>query len=575
MDKIWLTSYPPGAPAEVDPTPYRSLVQLLEDAFHQFADRNAYVCMDKFLTYAEVDACSRRIGAWLQSRAMKQGARVGVMLPNVLQYPIAIAAILRAGYVVVNIDPLHTPRALEQQLTDAGCEAIILLENFAHTLEEILGRTSVKHIIVASTGEMLGAPKGLLVNFVVRNVKRKVPPFSLPNAVRFKDALSHSVGMKLTPVALQPTDPAFLQYTSGTGGTPKGAMLTHRNLIANLLQGEAWNRAALGEPGQLEEQLVIVTALPLCQPFGLMLGALWGLRAGALNVLIPHPRDVGGFVRELAKYRFHLLPGTNTLYQALLNHPDFMHVDFSALRLCHGVGMPLRRSVGKRWQEVTGSTIIACYGLTEASPLVACNRSDLQDRGDGQGDGGVVGNGGLPLPSTEIAILDDGGAELGPGQRGEIAIRGPQVMSGYWNRPDETAKAMTADGYFKSGDIGVLDARGYLTVIERSKDVIRVAGVDVYPSELEAVIAGHPGVRECACIGVPDEQLGEAVKACVVRRDPTLTADTLLAYCRQLLNGGPLPHTIEFREELPKTHDGMMLRRTLRDESTNDNKKAA
>ncbi|MBP1208227.1 long-chain acyl-CoA synthetase [Duganella sp. 1411] len=563
MEKIWLKSYPPGMPTEVDTSQYRSLVQMLEESFHKFADRNAYVCMDKFLTYAELDAYSKRLGAWLQSRAMKQGARVGIMLPNVLQYPIAIAAILRAGYTVVNINPLYTPRELEHQLTDSGCEAIIVLENFGATLEQVLGRTQVRHILVASIGEMLGGPKGMLVNFVVRNVKRMVPPFSLPNAVRFKDALSHGIGMKLTPVEVNQDDPAFLQYTGGTTGVAKGAVLTHKNLIANVLQTEAWGKPAMGA---LDEQIVIVAALPLYHVFALKACAMWGARVGALNILITNPRDIGGFVKELAKYRFHMLPAVNTLYNALLNHPDFVHLDFSALKMCNGGGMAVQQSVNDRWRKVTGVAIIEGYGLSETSPVATCNRTDNTE---------FTGTIGLPLPSTEIAILDDDGNPVPLGQPGEIAIRGPQVMAGYWNRPDETAKVMTADGYFKSGDVGVMDDNGYVKIVDRKKDMILVSGFNVYPNELEGVISAHPGVLECACIGVPDEHSGEAVKLFVVRKDPGLTAEQLMAYCKEQLTGYKKPKYIEFREELPKTNVGKILRRVLRDEHTNEKKKAA
>ncbi|USX26679.1 long-chain-fatty-acid--CoA ligase [Oxalobacteraceae bacterium OTU3CINTB1] len=563
MEKIWLKSYPPGMPTEVDTTQYRSLVQLLEESFHKFADRNAYVCMDKFLTYAELDAHSKRIGAWLQSRAMKKGARVGIMMPNVLQYPIAIAAILRAGYTVVNINPLYTPRELEHQLNDSGCEAIIILENFANTLEQVLGRTQVRHILVGSIGEMLGAPKGMLVNFVVRNVKRLVPPFSLPNAVRFKDALSQGGGMKLTPVDVNQDDPAFLQYTGGTTGVAKGAVLTHKNVIANLLQTEAWGHPAMGG---LAEQNVIVAALPLYHIFALTACAMWGMRVGALNVLIPNPRDIGGFIKELAKHRFHMLPAVNTLYNALLNHPDFMHLDFSALKVCNGGGMAVQQSVNDRWRKITGVPIVEGYGLSETAPVATCNRTDIAD---------FTGTIGLPMPSTDIAILDDDGNEVPLGQPGEIAIRGPQVMAGYWNRPDETAKVMTADGFFKSGDIGVMDENGYTRIVDRKKDMILVSGFNVYPNELEGVISAHPGVLECACIGVPDEHSGEAVKVFVVRKDPGLTADQLMAYCKEQLTGYKKPKYIEFREELPKTNVGKILRRVLRDEHTNEKKKAA
>ena len=563
MEKIWLKSYPPGMPTEVDTSQYRSLVQLLEESFQKYANRNAYVCMDKFLTYAEVDACSKRLGAWLQSRGLKPGARVAIMMPNVLQYPIAIAAILRAGYTVVNINPLYTPRELEHQLNDSGSEAIIILENFATTLEQVLGKTQVKHIVVASMGEMLGGLKGMLVNFVVRSVKKMVPAFSLPNAVRFKDALSQGGGMKLTPVELQMNDPAFLQYTGGTTGVSKGATLTHKNIVANLLQSEAWSKPALGGT---DEQVTIVCALPLYHIFALTACAMWGTRVGALNILIPNPRDIGGFIKELAKYKFNMLPAVNTLYNALLNHPQFAHLDFSALKICNGGGMAVQRAVNDRWLKATGVSIIEGYGLSETSPVATCNRADSTE---------FTATIGLPVPSTEIAILDDDGKEVPLGTPGEIAIRGPQVMAGYWNRPDETAKVMTPDGYFKSGDVGVMDERGYVKIVDRKKDMILVSGFNVYPNEVEDVIASHPGVLECAAIGVPDEHSGEAVKVFVVRRDPNLTEAALMAYCKEQLTGYKKPKYIEFREELPKTNVGKILRRMLRDEQPGATKKAA
>ncbi|HEX5343401.1 MAG TPA: long-chain-fatty-acid--CoA ligase [Duganella sp.] len=563
MEKIWLKSYPPGMQTEVDTGQYRSLVQLLEESFQKYASRNAYVCMDKYLTYAEVDAYSKRLGAWLQSRGLKPGARVAIMMPNVLQYPIAIAAILRAGYTVVNVNPLYTPRELEHQLNDSGAEAIIILENFATTLEQVLGKTQVKHIVVASMGEMLGGLKGMLVNFVVRSVKKMVPAFSLPNAVRFKDALSQGGGMKLTPVERQYNDPAFLQYTGGTTGVSKGATLTHQNIVANLLQSEAWSKPALGNA---DEQITIVCALPLYHIFALTACAMWGTRVGALNILIPNPRDIGGFIKELAKYKFNMLPAVNTLYNALLNHPDFAKLDFSALKICNGGGMAVQQSVNDRWLATTGVSIIEGYGLSETSPVATCNRADSK---------AFTATIGLPVPSTDIAILDDDGKEVPLGQAGEIAIRGPQVMAGYWNRPDETAKVMTSDGFFKSGDVGVMDENGFVKIVDRKKDMILVSGFNVYPNELEGVIAAHPGVLECAVIGVPDEHSGEAVKVFVVRKDPNLTQEALMAYCKEQFTGYKKPKYIEFREELPKTNVGKILRRVLRDEVTGDKKKAA
>jgi long-chain acyl-CoA synthetase len=556
MDKFWLKSYPPNMPSEIDPDQYRSLVQLLDESFKKFADRNAYVCMDKFMTYGELDEYSRRAAAWLQSRGMKKGARVAVMMPNVLQNPIAIAAILRAGYTVVNVNPLYTPRELEHQLVDSGSEAIIVLENFATTLEQVLPRTSVKHIVVASMGEMLGGAKGLLVNFVVRNVKKMVPAYSLPNAVRFKDMLAQGWRMTYTHADATPQDDAFLQYTGGTTGVSKGATLTHRNIIANVLQTEAWSAPSMQKP-PVVDQMTIVCALPLYHIFALTVCAMWGMRVGALNILIPNPRDIGGFIKELRKYQVNMLPAVNTLYNALVNHPDFGAIDFSALKIANGGGMAVQKTVNDKWKAATGINIIEGYGLSETSPVATANRSDMTE---------FTGTIGLPVPSTDIAILDDDGQPVPVGERGEIAIRGPQVMAGYWNRPDETAKVMTPDGFFKSGDVGIMDADGYVKIVDRKKDMILVSGFNVYPNELEGVIAAHPGVLECAVIGVPDEAAGEAVKVFVVRKDPSLTADQLMDYCKRELTGYKKPKYIEFRDDLPKTNVGKILRRVLRDE---------
>jgi long-chain acyl-CoA synthetase len=556
MDKIWLKSYPPNVPAEINPDQYRSIVHMLEESFQKFASNNAYVCMDKMMTYAELDAYSRKLAAWLQSRGMAKGARVAVMMPNVLQYPVAIAAILRAGYTVVNVNPLYTPRELEHQLKDSGSEAIIVLENFAHTVEEVLAQTQVRHIVVASMGEMLGGAKGMLVNFVVRNVKKMVPEFALPNMVRFKDALSQGGRMTFTAAEVNGSDVAFLQYTGGTTGVSKGATLTHRNVIANVLQTEAWSQPAMARP-PVVDQLTIVCALPLYHIFALTACAMWGMRVGALNILIPNPRDIPGFIKELGKYKINMLPAVNTLYNALVNNPDFASLDFSGLKICNGGGMAVQKAVNDKWKQVTGTSIIEGYGLSETSPVASCNRADEEE---------FTGSIGLPIPSTEIAILDDDGNPVALGQPGEIAIRGPQVMAGYWNRPDETAKAMTPDGFFKSGDVGVMDENGYVKIVDRKKDMILVSGFNVYPNELEGVIASHPGVLECAVIGVPDEHSGEAVKVFVVRKDPELTADQLMDYCKTQFTGYKKPKYIEFRDELPKTNVGKILRRVLRDE---------
>ena len=556
MDKNWLKSYPPGVPAEINPDQYTSLVHMLDESFQKYAQNNAYVCMDKFLTYAELDACSKKLAGWLQSRGMAKGARVAVMMPNVLQYPIAIAAILRAGYTVVNVNPLYTPRELEHQLKDSGSEAIIVLENFAHTLEQVLKNTPVRHIVVASMGEMLGGAKGMLVNFVVRNVKKMVPDFALPNMVRFKEALAQGGKMPFTPATLTANDIAFLQYTGGTTGVSKGATLTHRNVIANVLQTEAWSQPAMAEP-PVAAFPTIVCALPLYHIFALTACAMWGMRVGALNILIPNPRDIPGFIKELGKYQITMLPAVNTLYNALVNHPDFAKLDFSNLKISNGGGMAVQKAVSDKWKLVTGRAIIEGYGLSETSPVATCNRADEKE---------FTGTIGLPVPSTDIAILDDDGKPVPVGEPGEIAIRGPQVMAGYWNRPDETAKVMTADGFFKSGDVGIMDERGYVKIVDRKKDMILVSGFNVYPNELEGVIAAHPGVLECAIVGVPDENSGEAVKAFVVRKDPNLTEAALMDYCKQQFTAYKKPKYIEFRDELPKTNVGKILRRALRDE---------
>ena len=565
MDKIWLKSYPAGVPAEINPDQYRSLVHLLEESFQKYAQNNAYVCMDKFLTYAELDTCSKRLAAWLQSRGMAKGARVAVMMPNILQNPIAIAAILRAGYTVVNVNPLYTARELEHQLKDSGSEAIIVLENFAHTVEQVLKSTPVRHVVVASMGEMLGGAKGMLVNFVVRSIKKMVPDFTLPNMVRFKDALAQGAKMPYTAPTLSASDIAFLQYTGGTTGVSKGATLTHRNIIANVLQTEAWAQPALSQPPAVEFPN-IVCALPLYHIFALTACAMWGMRVGGMNILIPNPRDIPGFIKELGKYKITTLPAVNTLYNALVNHPDFAGIDFSTLKTANGGGMAVQQAVNDKWKQITGKSIIEGYGLSETSPVATCNRADEQ---------GFTGTIGLPVPSTDIAILDDDGNILPLGQTGEIGIRGPQVMAGYWNRPDETAKVMTADGYFKSGDVGIMDERGYVKIVDRKKDMILVSGFNVYPNELEGVIAGHPGVLECAVVGVPDEHSGEAVKVFVVRKDPNLTESALQEYCKAQFTGYKKPKYIEFRDELPKTNVGKILRRALRDEQQQKQKEAA
>ncbi|PXX40335.1 long-chain-fatty-acid--CoA ligase [Undibacterium pigrum] len=556
MDKFWLQSYPKGVPAEINYQQYTSLVHMLEDSFQKYAARKAYVCMDKYLTYGEVDDLSKKFGAWLQSKGLEKGARVAIMMPNVLQYPVVIAAVLRAGYTAVNVNPLYTPRELEHQLNDSGAEAIIILENFATTLQQVLSKTKIKHVVVTSMGDLLGGLKGTIVNFAVRHIKKMVPEFSLPTAISFKKVLADGASLQLKPVTITHDDIAFLQYTGGTTGVSKGATLSHRNVTANVLQNEAWAQPALNKAPKVES-MTIVCALPLYHIFALTSCCLMGTRLGGLNILIPNPRDIPGLVKTLSGHQISMLPAVNTLYNGLLNNPDFAKLDFSLLKACNGGGTAVQKSVAERWQAVTGCPIIEGYGLSETSPVATCNPTDSTV---------FSGTIGLPLPSTEIAILDDAGNRVPLGEPGEIAIRGPQTMVGYWNRPDETEKVMTADGFFKSGDVGIMEANGFIRVVDRKKDMILVSGFNVYPNEIEGVVAGHPGVLECACIGVPDANSGEAVKLYVVKKDAQLTDDQLMTYCKEQLTSYKKPKYIEFRTELPKSNVGKILRRELRDE---------
>ncbi|WP_454723200.1 MULTISPECIES: long-chain-fatty-acid--CoA ligase [Cupriavidus] len=555
MERQWLKHYPAGVPAEIDGSQYRSLAALLEESFRTYADRRAFVCMDKAITYGELDRLSARFAAWLQTRGLQPGARVAIMMPNVLQYPVVLAAVLRAGYVVVNVNPLYTPRELEHQLKDSGAEAIVILENFATTLQQVLPLTPVKHVVVASMGDLLGGLKGAIVNFVVRNVKKMVPAWELPNCVRFNTVLQEGSRLELKPASTGPDDVAFLQYTGGTTGVSKGAVLLHRNIVANVLQSEAWMQPALAK-GTPVAQLITITALPLYHIFALTVCCLLGMRGGGLSVLIPNPRDIPGFIKELQKYKFNMFPAVNTLYNALINSPDIGKVDFSGLRVANGGGMAVQEAVAKKWLAKTGCPIIEGYGLSETSPSATCNPTDTD---------AFSGTIGLPLPSTDIAIRDDDGRDVPLGQPGEICIRGPQVMAGYWNRADETAKVMTPDGFFKTGDIGVMDERGYTKIVDRKKDMILVSGFNVYPNEIEGVVAECPGVLEVAAVGVPDEHSGEVVKLFVVKRDPELTEAELIAFCKERLTGYKRPKYVEFRGELPKSNVGKILRRELRD----------
>ncbi len=555
MERIWLKQYPAGVPADIDVNQYPSLVELLEESFKKFADRKSFICMDKSITYGELDEMSAALGAYLQSKGLKKGARVAIMMPNVLQNPVSSAAILRAGYTVVNVNPLYTPRELEHQLRDSGAEAILLLENFASTLEKVIAKTDVKHVIMGTMGDLLGF-KGVIVNFVVRKVKKMVPAFSIPSAVSFNDALAAGRKLTLNKPKLTGDDVAFLQYTGGTTGVSKGATLLHRNILANVLQNDAWLQPALKKPPHVE-QLFIVCALPLYHIFALTACFLLAVRAGGVNLLIPNPRDMAGFVKELAKYQVNSFPAVNTLYNGLLNTPGFDKLDFSKLKSCFGGGMAVQKPVADKWMAVTGCTLSEGYGLSETSPTLTCNPADTDK---------FSGSIGVPVPSTYLSIRDDDGNEVPLGQPGEICAKGPQVMAGYWNRPEETAKVMTADGFFRTGDIGVMSPDGYTKIVDRKKDMILVSGFNVYPNEVEEVIASHPGVLECAVIGVPDAKSTEAVKAFIVKKDPNLTAQDIIKFAATELTGYKVPKHVEFRTELPKTNVGKILRRELRDE---------
>jgi len=554
MEKVWLKSYPPGVPKEIDPTQYESVTAMLEESFREYRAKPAFACMGKQITYGELDSLSTRLAGWLQSKGVARGARIAIMMPNVLQYPVALAAILRAGYVVVNVNPLYTPRELEHQLKDSGAEAIILLENFAVTLQAIVRNTSIKHIVVASMGDLMGA-KGLIVNFVVRRVKKMVPAWSLPGYVSFNDAVSEGARSKFTPVKQSPDDVAFLQYTGGTTGVAKGATLLHRNLVANVLQSHVWVEPARKKRGDID-QFVTVVALPLYHVFALTVCGLLTIRTGGLGVLIPNPRDIAGMIKSLHGYKITTFPAVNTLYNAMLNHPDFAKLDFSNLLVANAGGMAVQEAVANRWYERTHAPIVEGYGLSETSPCVTCNPTTVTE---------YSGTIGLPLPSTEVSIRDDDGNELPPGQAGELCIRGPQVMAGYWNRPDETAKVMTSDGFFRSGDIATVSDDGFVKIVDRKKDMILVSGFNVYPNEIEDVVAKHPGVFEVAAVGVPDEHSGEAVKLYIVKKDDAITDADIFAYCKTQLTGYKRPRIVEFRKELPKSNVGKILRRELRD----------
>ena len=555
MEKIWLKHYPAGVPAEIDPNKYQSIRDLFDESIASFRDRPAYYCMGKEISFSDLDLMSKTFGAWLQGRGLQKGDRVALMMPNVLQYPVALFGVLRAGMVVVNVNPLYTPRELEHQLVDSGAKAIVILENFAHTLEQVVAKTPVKHVVVAAMGDLLGGVKGALVNFVVRNLKKMVPAFELDNATRFNDVLGAASRMTLARVEIRPEDIAFLQYTGGTTGVSKGAMLLNRNITANLTQVEAWLDPFLTDEDR--RKYIIITALPLYHIFSLTVNCLMMLKIGGKNVLIANPRDMPGFVKELARHKYTTITGVNTLFNGLMNDPNFDKLDFGALRISNGGGMAVQQAVAERWKKITGVTLTEGYGLTETSPVATTNPPDAKE---------FSGSIGLPVPSTEISIRDDAGNELPLGQPGEICIRGPQVMAGYWQRPEETAKVMTADGFFRSGDIGIMDEKGHTRIVDRKKDMILVSGFNVYPNEVEGVVMMHPGVLECAAVGVADQHSSETVKLFVVRKDPDLTEKDVREHCHQNLTGYKCPKYIEFRAELPKTNVGKILRRALRDE---------
>jgi long-chain acyl-CoA synthetase len=549
VEKVWLKSYPADVPAEVDVGEFRSIGDLFDKAVAAYGPQTACVNMGKALSYAELDRLSRDFAAYLQSELkLGAGARVALMMPNTMQYPVCLFGVLRAGYTVVNCNPLYTARELEHQLKDSGAEAIVILENFAHVLQTALSHTQVRHIVTTRLGDMLGA-KGLLVNFVVKHVKKMVPAWTLPGAVPWASAMARGAGAAFAAPAVGHDDIAFLQYTGGTTGVSKGAILTHGNIIANMQQAHAWLKGTVEEGKE-----TIITALPLYHIFALTVSLVF-VKLGAANVLITNPRDIPGFVKELGKHRFTVITGVNTLFNALLNNADFGRLDFSPLKVALGGGMAVQKAVADKWKEITGVTLVEAYGLTETSPAVTINPLDLPEYN------GAIG---LPLSSTEVSIRDDDGHEVELGAAGELCVRGPQVTRGYWQRPDETAQVFFADGFLRTGDVAVMDEKGYVRIVDRKKDMILVSGFNVYPNEVEAVAAMHPGVLEVAAVGVPDEHSGEAVKLFVVKKDPALTAETLIAHCRESLTRYKVPHHVEFRTDLPKTNVGKILRRALR-----------
>lgn len=551
----WLGQYPEGVPASIDVAAFPTLAALLEASFSQFASRAALSYMGREYSYAELERQSRALAAFLQSRGLKKGDRVAVMMPNVPQYAETVAAVLRAGMVVVNVNPLYTPRELEHQLNDSGARALVVMENFADTVQACLPQTQVQNVILASVGERLGWARGAVVDFVLRHVRKAVPAFRLPGAVRYAKAIAKGRRLPFQAPPVLPDDIAVLQYTGGTTGVPKGAMLLHRNLVANALQAQAWYQPVLKNVPE-GQQIIGICALPLYHIFAFTASLILTLRIGGKTVLIPNPRDMKATLHELARHKFHQLPAVNTLFNGMLHHPDFDKVDWSHLKVAVGGGSSVQSAVAQQWLQRTGTPICEGYGLSETAPIACCNPVTLREYS------GAIG---LPLPDTDVRLLDDEGREVPQGQSGEIAIKGPQVMAGYWQRPDETALAMTADGYFKTGDIGVMDEKGYIRIVDRKKDMILVSGFNVYPNEVEDVMAAVPGVLEAAVVGVPDDKTGEAVKLVVVRKDESLTEEALRQHARRCLTGYKRPSRIEFRASLPKSPVGKVLRRELRE----------
>ncbi len=555
LSRPWLAHYPEGVSAEVSLKGYTSLTDLLDQACRRHADRIACTSMGSDIRYAEIDAHARAFAAWLQSLGLGRGARIALMMPNVPAYLVAMLGALRAGMVVVNVNPLYKPDELGHQLRDSGAEVIVIFENFAHTLQNVRDRGSLRHVIIAAPGDLLGGLKAPLINFAARYVKRMIPAWHIDGAMRLPQVLVEGARETYTPVTLGMSDLAVLQYTGGTTGTPKGAMLSHGNLVSNVLQVQEVARPALGDLSG--PPLTIISALPLYHVFAMMVCGLFGMHAGMRNLLIINPRDQPALIQAWRKVPVNVFPGVNTLFNALANNPDFATLDFSGLRLTLGGGMAVQPSVAERWLKLTGRPLIEGYGLSETSPVATVNRTDATE---------YTGSIGLPLPSTDVAILDDAGAEVPLGERGEVCIRGPQVMLGYWQKPEETRAVMTQDGYFRTGDIGIMDSAGYTRIVDRKNDMISVSGFKVYPNEVEAVLSSHPGVLECAVVGIPDGHSGESVKAFVVRRDASLTEEELLQWCQDKLTGYKRPRHVEFRNELPKTNVGKILRRELRPE---------